>query len=44
MPARHARRAARDTVARMTLLVISPDYASHLVPLATLATAWQDAG
>ena len=28
----------------MTLLVISPDYASHLFPLATLATAWQDAG
>ncbi|MEP6796693.1 MAG: nucleotide disphospho-sugar-binding domain-containing protein [Lapillicoccus sp.] len=28
----------------MTLLVISPDYASHLYPLATLATAWQDAG
>jgi MGT family glycosyltransferase len=28
----------------MTLLVISPDYASHLLPLATLATAWQDAG
>ena len=26
----------------MTLLVISPDYASHLYPLATLATAWQD--
>ena len=29
---------------RMTLLVISPDYASHLLPLATLATAWRDAG
>ncbi len=28
----------------MTLLVISPDYASHLYPLATLATAWQAAG
>lgn len=28
----------------MTLLVISPDYASHLYPLATLATAWQNAG
>ena len=28
----------------MTLLVISPDYASHLFPLATLATAWQAAG
>jgi hypothetical protein len=28
----------------MTLLVISPDYASHLLPLATLATAWQSAG
>ena len=28
----------------VTLLVISPDYASHLYPLATLATAWQDAG
>ena len=28
----------------MTLLVISPDYASHLFPLATLATAWSDAG
>lgn len=28
----------------MTLLVISPDYASHLLPLATLATAWRDAG
>jgi zeaxanthin glucosyltransferase len=30
--------------APVTLLVISPDYASHLLPLATLATAWQDAG
>src|SRR4051794_2816127 len=30
--------------ASVTLLVISPDYASHLLPLATLATAWQDAG
>jgi zeaxanthin glucosyltransferase len=28
----------------MTLLVISPDYASHLYPLATLATAWRDEG
>lgn len=28
----------------MTLLVISPDYASHLLPLATLATAWQATG
>ncbi|GAA4404752.1 hypothetical protein GCM10023168_17790 [Fodinibacter luteus] len=28
----------------MTLLVISPDYASHLFPLATLASAWRDAG
>ena len=28
----------------MTLLVISPEYASHLYPLATLATAWRDAG
>ena len=28
----------------VTLLVISPDYASHLYPLATLATAWQQAG
>lgn len=28
----------------MTLLVISPDYASHLLPLATLATAWADHG
>ncbi len=28
----------------VTLLVISPDYASHLLPLATLATAWADAG
>ena len=28
----------------VTLLVISPDYASHLYPLATLATAWQAAG
>lgn len=28
----------------MTLLVVSPDYASHLFPLATLATAWRDAG
>ena len=28
----------------MTLLVICPDYASHLLPLLTLATAWRDAG
>ncbi len=28
----------------MTLLVVSPDYASHLLPLATLATRWRDAG
>ena len=28
----------------MTLLIISPDYASHLLPLAALATAWRDAG
>ena len=28
----------------MTLLVITPDYASHLLPLATIATAWRDAG
>jgi zeaxanthin glucosyltransferase len=28
----------------VTLLVISPDYASHLYPLATLATAWHEAG
>lgn len=28
----------------MRLLVVSPDYASHLLPLATLATAWRDAG
>lgn len=28
----------------MTLLIISPDYASHLLPLATLGTAWSDAG
>jgi zeaxanthin glucosyltransferase len=28
----------------LTLLVISPDYASHLLPLATLATAWADGG
>ncbi|RFA23417.1 nucleotide disphospho-sugar-binding domain-containing protein [Subtercola boreus] len=28
----------------MTLLVISPDYASHLLPLATIATAWQEHG
>ncbi len=28
----------------MTLLVISPDYASHLYPLATIATAFSEAG
>lgn len=28
----------------MTVLVISPDYASHLYPLAALATAWRDVG
>lgn len=28
----------------MTLLVISPDYASHLLPLAAIAAAWRDAG
>lgn len=28
----------------MTLLVISPDYASHLLPLVTLATSWRDRG
>ncbi|MEY2848462.1 MAG: hypothetical protein RI885_1127 [Actinomycetota bacterium] len=28
----------------MTLLIISPDYVSHLLPLATLGTAWQSAG
>lgn len=28
----------------MTLLVISPDYASHLLPLVTFARAWQAAG
>ncbi|MCS5714104.1 glycosyltransferase [Herbiconiux sp. CPCC 205716] len=28
----------------MTLLIISPDYASHLLPLATLGTAWQEVG
>lgn len=28
----------------MTLLIISPDYASHLYPLATLGTAWLAAG
>ena len=28
----------------MTLLIICPDYASHLLPLATLGTAWHDAG
>jgi len=28
----------------VTLLIISPDYASHLLPLATLGTAWRDRG
>lgn len=28
----------------MTLLIISPDYASHLLPLATLGTAWLERG
>ena len=28
----------------MTLLVIAPDYASHLLPLATFGTAWREAG
>ncbi len=28
----------------MTLLIISPDYASHLLPLATLGTAWRERG
>ena len=28
----------------MTLLIITPDYASHLYPLATLGTAWLRAG
>ncbi|MGF1661795.1 MAG: nucleotide disphospho-sugar-binding domain-containing protein [Kineosporiaceae bacterium] len=28
----------------MTLLVVSPDYASHLLPLASLATEWRDRG
>ena len=28
----------------VTLLVVSPDYASHLYPSATLATAWQEPG
>jgi len=27
----------------MTLLIISPDYASHLLPLAALGTAWHEA-
>ncbi len=26
------------------MLIISPDYASHLLPLATLGTAWRDGG
>ena len=28
----------------MTLLIISPDYASHLYPLAALGTGWLEAG
>lgn len=28
----------------MTLLVLSPDYASHVLPLAALGAAWRDAG
>lgn len=28
----------------MTLLVVSPDYASHAVPLMSIARAWHDAG
>ncbi|MGL4339189.1 MAG: nucleotide disphospho-sugar-binding domain-containing protein [Rhodoglobus sp.] len=28
----------------MTLLIICPDYASHLLPLVTLGTAWRDVG
>lgn len=28
----------------MTLLIISPDYASHLYPLAALGSSWRDAG
>jgi MGT family glycosyltransferase len=28
----------------MTLLIISPDYASHLLPLVTLGTAWREGG
>lgn len=28
----------------MTLLIISPDYASHLLPLATLGSEWRDRG
>jgi zeaxanthin glucosyltransferase len=28
----------------VTLLIISPDYASHLLPLVTLGTAWREAG
>ena len=35
---------SRTAPATRTLLVISPDYASHLYPLATLATAWKQAG
>jgi len=32
------------TTSPRTILIISPDYASHLLPLATLGTAWRDAG
>lgn len=28
----------------MTLLIISPDYASHATPLVTIGRAWRDAG
>ena len=47
LPGRRARRsgpARPDGCGAMTLLVISPDYASHLLPLATLATAWRERG
>ena len=47
VPRRRARRGRPPRAGRrrpMTLLVISPDYASHLLPLATLATAWRDRG
>jgi zeaxanthin glucosyltransferase len=32
------------TATPQTILIISPDYASHLLPLVTLGTAWRDAG